>query len=93
MGKKTSDIVGSLKLNPNNFLTLEYDFSQDENLKDNNYQFFKSEFKINNLVTSFEYLDEQNTLNKEHYLSNKTSYNFDETKNSLIQLEGTKKQN
>lgn len=81
LGKKTSDIVGSLKLNPNNFLTLEYDFSQDENLKDNNYQFFKSEFKINNLVTSFEYLDEQNTLNKEHYLSNKTSYNFDETKN------------
>ena len=81
LGKKTSDLVGSLKYNPNSFLTLEYDFSQDENLKDNNYQFFKSELKINNLVTSFEYLDEQNTSNKEHYLSNKTSYNFDETKN------------
>ena len=40
-------------------MKFEYDFSQDENLKDNNYQLLKSEFKINNFVTSFEYLNEK----------------------------------
>ena len=78
LGEKTSDIVGSLIFDPNNFMKFEYDFSQDENLKDNNYQLLKSEFKINNFVTSFEYLNENNTTNKEHFLSNKSSYLIDE---------------
>ena len=78
LGEKTSDIVGSLIFDPNNFMKFEYDFSQDENLKDNNYQLLKSEFKINNFVTSFEYLNENNTTNKEHFLSNKSSYTIDE---------------
>ena len=78
LGEKTSDIVGSLIFDPNNFMKFEYDFSQDENLKDNNYQLLKSEFKINNFVTSFEYLNENNTANKEHFLSNKSSYLIDE---------------
>ena len=79
LGEKTSDIVGSLVLDPNDFMKFEYDFSQDENLKDNNYQLLKSEFKINNFVTSFEYLNENNTKNKEHFLSNKSSYIIDES--------------
>ena len=79
LGEKTSDIVGSFIFDPNDFMKLEYDFSQDDNLKDNNYQLFKSELKINNFVTSFEYLNEKNTTNKEHFLSNKSSYIIDES--------------
>ena len=43
----------------------------------------KNEFTINNFVTTFEYLNENNGLDKDSYLSNKTSYNLKET-NSLI---------
>ena len=78
LGKKTSDIVGSLYFSPTQNLKFDYDFSLDENLSEQNYQFFKSELSINKLVTSFEYLEEKNTTNKEHYWSNKTSYNFDD---------------
>ena len=79
LGNKTSDIVGSIMFSPNDIVKFDYDFSQDNNFKDNNYQLLKSEFKINNFVTSFEYLNEQNTSNKEHYLSHKASYIFDDS--------------
>ena len=79
LGQKTSDIVGSFIIDPNDLMKFEYDFSQDENLKDNNYQLFKSELKVNNFITSFEYLNENNTANKEHFLSNKSSYIIDES--------------
>lgn len=79
LGEKTSDIVGSFTFDPNDFMKFEYDFSQDENLRDNNYQLLKSELKINNFITSFEYLNEKNTTNKEHFLSNKSSYLIDDS--------------
>ena len=76
LGNKTSDIMGNLNFNPNNFFNINYEFSQDQNLKDTNYQLLKNEFEINNFVTSFEYLNQNNSNNKESYLSNKTVYNF-----------------
>ena len=47
LGKKTSDIVGSLFFSPTQNLKFDYDFSLDENLSEQNYQFFKSELSIN----------------------------------------------
>ena len=76
LGKKTSDVMGYLSFNPSNFFNINYEFSQDENLKDTNFQLLKNEFKINNFVTTFEYLNQNNSVNKESYLSNKTVYNF-----------------
>jgi len=83
LGNKTSDIMGYLNFNPNDFFKINYEFSQDENLKDTNYQLFKNEFKINNFVSTFEYLNQNNSTNKESYLSNKTVYNFKKS-NSFI---------
>ena len=50
LGNKTSDIFGQLNYNPNDFFKVNYEFSQDQNLKDTNYQMLKNEFKINNFV-------------------------------------------
>jgi LPS-assembly protein len=83
LGKKTSDIFGYINFNPNNFFNINYEFSQDENLKDTKYQLLKNEFKINNFVTTFEYLNQNNGTNKESYISNKTIYNFKKS-NSFI---------
>jgi LPS-assembly protein len=48
-------------------------------LNRSNYDSIKTEFNVNNFVTTFEYLEENNLIGNESYISNKTSYNFDET--------------
>ena len=93
LGNKTSDIMGELNYNPNDFFSLNYKFSQDQNLKDTNYQMLKNEFKINNFVTTFEYLNENNNISKDSYLSNKTSYNFKETSSFIFETRENKKTN
>ena len=93
LGNKTSDIIGYLNYNPNNFYNIEYEFSQDENLKDTNYQLLKNEFKVNNFVTTIEYLNQNNSLNKESYLSNKTTYNFDQSNSFSFEARENKETN
>ena len=93
LGNKTSDIMGELNYNPNDFFSLNYKFTQDQNLKDTNYQMLKNEFKINNFVTTFEYLNENNGINKDSYLSNKTSYNFNEASSFIFETRENKKTN
>jgi len=86
LGKKTSDIVGSIAYNPIDLIGISYEFSQNENIKDTNYQLLKNEIRFNNFVSTFEYLNENNTIKKQTYLSNKTVYNFNQTKS--IKFEG-----
>ncbi|WP_415321314.1 hypothetical protein ABXT63_01785 [Candidatus Pelagibacter sp. Uisw_092] len=74
LGKKTSDIVGSINYNPNKYFSINYEFSEDESLKNTNYQLLKNEFKVNNFISTFEYLNENNTIKNESYLSNKTVF-------------------
>ena len=82
--------MGYLNFNPNDFFKINYEFSQDENLKDTNYQLFKNEFKINNFVSTFEYLNQNNSTNKESYLSNKTVYNFKKSSSFIFEARENK---
>ena len=79
IGNKSSDIVGNFYLKPNKFFNFQYNFSLDNSLNRSNYDSIKTEFNVNNFVTTFEYLEENNVIGNESYISNKTSYNFDET--------------
>jgi len=76
IGEKDSDIVGNLKFFPNKNLDINYDFSLDNNLKTTNFHQIKTEIKINNFATNFEYLEENNLIGTENYITNETSYNF-----------------
>ena len=82
IGKKSSDIVGNVSLKPNQFFNLDYNFSFDNNLNSSNYDSVKTNFNVNNFVTSFEYLEENNIIGNESFISNTTSYSFD--KNNSI---------
>ena len=93
LGNKTSDIMGYLNFNPSDFFNINYEFSQDQNLKDANYQLLKNEFKINNFVTTFEYLNQNNSTNKESYLSNKTVYNFRKSNSFSFEAKENKETN
>ena len=91
LGKKSSDIFGSLNYNPNQYVSTGYDFALKNNLKENNYEIFKSQLKINNFVTSFEYLNENNTKGKESFLSNKTAYTINNKTNLSFETRKNKK--
>ena len=93
LGKKTSDIMGYLNFNPNNFFNINYEFSQDENLKKTNYQLLNNEFQINNFVTTFEYLNQNNGTSNESYLSNKTVYNFRKSNSFIFERRENKETN
>ena len=93
LGNKTSDIVGNLNFNPNNFFKINYEFSQDENLQNTNYQLLKNEFKVNNFISTFEYLNENNTSEKQSYLSNKTVFGFNNANSFTFEARENKKTN
>ena len=82
LGQKTSNIVSSLALSPNEKFKLNYKFSIDENLEDTQYQLLSTDISVNNFVTTFEYLNESSSFSNDSYLYNKTTYNFND-KNQL----------
>jgi len=91
LGQKTSNIVGELNFIPNENFNINYDFSLDENLTDTNYQLLSTEFGINNFITKFEYLNQNNNQNSESYLANTTTYIINDTKNLSFETRENKK--
>jgi len=91
LGEKMSDVFGSIEFSPNPIITTGYDLAMNNNLVDINYEIFKGDIKINNFVTSFEYLNENNTQNKNSFLSNKTTYNFDNSNTISLETRENKK--
>ncbi len=82
LNNKGSDVIGSLVFEPNNNLKFDYNFSMDNDFKSTNYNLLKTDVTVNKFVTSFEFLQEDDEVGNESYLSNETSYNFS-NQNSL----------
>ena len=80
---KSSDLFGALKIKPNENFNLGYNFSADNNLDTINSSKIDGELKINNFITSFEFLEENNDIGTNSYMTNNVKYNFD-NKNSLL---------
>ena len=76
MQNKYSDLIGGAYLNLNDYFTLRYDFSADNNLEILNYSNIKTELNINNFISKFEFLEENNDIGTESYLSSELQYNF-----------------
>ena len=77
MGEKTSNLFSEIVFNPNDYFTTKYNSSLRNNLKDTSYENLITEFKINNFVTKFDYLNENNTSSKNSYLTNETTLSMD----------------
>ena len=84
MTNKSSDVVGMIGFTPNNFLNFDYEFSLDNDLKSANYNMAKSTISINNFITTFEFLEENNEIGSKSYLSNETSYTFNNNNKLLF---------
>jgi LPS-assembly protein len=85
LGAKTSDIIGEINFYPNDIFNISYDFSIDENISDSNYEMINAEIKLNQFSTSFEYLNQNNSLVNNSYLSNRTEYKINNTKSFIYE--------
>ena len=83
MQNKSSDIVGIIDLNPSENLKLNYEFSADNNLDTMNSSKIDGEIRVNNFITSFEFLEENNDIGTDSYLTNDIRYDFDK-QNSIL---------
>ncbi len=82
LNQKYSDIIGRIKLNTSENLNFQYNFMVDNNLKDTNLNSILAELKVNNFVTNFEFLEERNLVGTKSFISNTTSFKFND-KNSI----------
>ena len=76
LNNKGSDFIGSLIFEPNKNLKLDYNFSMDSDFQSTNYNSLNAGISVNKFVTSFEFLQEDDEVGNESYLSNETVYNF-----------------
>ena len=79
---KSSDIIGSINLSQSDFFSTKYNFSLDNNFDVLKYNELSANFTVNNFVTSFKYLEENDNIGDKHYIQNDTSLQINE--NSLI---------
>ncbi len=78
LNNKGSDYIGSLIFEPNKNLKFDYNFSMDSDFKSSNYNLLKTDVSVNKFVTSFEFLQEDDEIGNESFLSNETTYNFND---------------
>ena len=82
MQSKRSDIVGKIGFTPNDNFEINYNFSADNNLDIMNYNFLETKFTVNNFITSFEFLEENNLVGSKSYFKNDMQYRFN--KNNIL---------
>ena len=76
--EKISSILNEVAFQPNELIKINYKSSIKNNFDDINYENFITELKINNLVTSFDYYNQNESYNKYSYLTNTTQLQIDE---------------
>ncbi len=79
LNAKNSNFFGEISYNPNDIITTKYNASTKNNLTDINYENFKTEISINNFVTTFDYLNENNSIDKKSYLTSTTKFNLNDS--------------
>ena len=93
MQNKASDIVGKFYLNPSEKFNLNYDFSADNNLDTINSSKIETNLTVNNFVTSFEFLEENNEIGTESYIQSNIKYNFNNSSSILYNTRRNRKTN
>ena len=76
MNSKNSNFFGEILFQPNQVISTKYQASTKNNLIKINYENFITEISINNFVTTFDYLNENNTNDSKSYLTNTTKLIF-----------------
>ncbi len=93
LGQKTSNVVGEMVYNPKEFLKFNYDFLIDNDLNEFNYHKIDSTITVNNFVTSFEFVEENNMIGDKSFIANESSLKIDKNKSLNFRTRKNKKTN
>jgi LPS-assembly protein len=74
INRKNSNIFGSINNNLFENINLGYNFSLDNDLQTLSSNSINTEVKINNFITTFDFIETRNELGSTHLLSNTTEY-------------------
>ena len=78
LNKKYSNIFGSVDHSISSFLDIGYNFSVNNDLDQLDYNALAFNVSVNNFVTKFNFIEENNTMGDASSIENTTSYNFDD---------------
>ena len=78
LNKKTSNIFGQLNFKPNEIISLNYEFSLNNNLNIFEYNSVTTKFNFNNFSTQFSFLEEKGVVGNSNVIENTTEYSFNE---------------
>ena len=78
LNKKNSNIFGSVDHSISNFLELGYDFSIDNNFEQFDYNAIGLDVSVNNFVTKFNFIEENNIMGDKSSIENITTLNINE---------------
>jgi LPS-assembly protein len=76
INKKNSNIVGAINYSSSEYLSLNYDFSIDNELKAFEYNSIDAELTYNNFSTTVKFLEETGVIGTAHILQNSFRYDF-----------------
>ena len=93
LGKKNSDIFGNIDFNANKFIDFDYNFSLDSNLETLNLHQIKSKLSFYNFVSTFDFLERNNVLGSESYISNESILNINESSSFGFKTRKNKEKN
>jgi len=91
MGLKTSNLFGEITYDPNEFFTTKYNFSKKNNFDDITYENIVTTFNLGNFITSFDYINENDTQEKNSYLFSKFEFNLNSSSNITFSTRENKK--
>ena len=78
INKKKSNIIGTINNNFSKNISLNYEFSADNNLDKVDYNSIGTTLSLNNFVTSFNYVEENGKIGSTNFIENNTLYNFND---------------
>ena len=78
LDQKMSDVVGEINYNFSKIGKIDYKFSIDHNLNELNYNEVLTELNFGKVQFNLDYLEQQNHIGLEHYVSSGVSLNFND---------------
>ncbi len=78
LGKKNSNLFGTLSNNFNEFINVKYDFAIDNNYKEFEYNNINTTISVNNFITKFDFIEESGLMGASNIFQNETSYVIDD---------------
>ena len=93
LNKKNSNLFGSVDYKISKLINIDYDFAMDNSYENFEYNSFGIDLSMNNFVTTFNFLEENNELGSANFLENKTSYKINDQNSILFKTRRNRKIN